>query len=93
MKRKFIPYRTAENTNIPQTDTFYIKMWQTNGFYPVFKFIKEKDNQWAKYLVCLNGNLKNRMEYTTETLKYFFEHNAGIVSDIPMTDHKCYNDK
>jgi len=74
--------------------TFYVKMWQGNGYYPTYKFEYDKEkNLWSEWRkigkVKPEWVLYGKQDY--DFWEYFFEHNTMLISDKPMYNKKQYN--
>ena len=75
-------------------DTFYVKKWQTNGYYPIDKFIwnEEEGEYWVKPFKTkalrktgwVNGN---------EGLLDVLVGNAYIISRSEFNDTKKFSDE
>lgn len=88
-------------TALDSHKTFYAQKWQSNGFYPIDKYVwneaekayehfTEKINAQGKRFWlsrgCPNGGDISNYDW----LKYIFEHNAYALSFDKITDEHHY---
>ena len=84
--------------------TFYAKVWQQNGYYPIKKFVWNDDmNSFEEFVQKTSGWHSWGFAYPTPTevcgkvitnytwWLYIFEHNSYIFSDTPMHDNNTFN--
>ena len=81
--------------------TFYAKKWQSNGYYPIEKYVWNDDEQTWEYF-CQKGNgwhsrglVHSPSEKVTdrEWLEYPFLHVSYILSFNEMIDNYNFNEK
>ena len=77
--------------------TFYAKKWQSNGYYPISKFVYHPDRDAFEQFVQKNSGWRSRGIDETKHITnkdwwgYIFEHNSYKLSFCEMTDNKQYN--
>lgn len=79
---------------------YYVKIWQQNGVYPVYKIICVSETMWIKKSqhIDKNGNLIYK-GFDTPSERYIsepfiqdgIEHGSIIVSEFEMSDWKNFN--
>ena len=81
--------------------TFYVKKWQSNGYYPIEKYVWNDDEQtWEEFVQKGNGWLSYGLVHSPsekvtdrEWLEYPFLHMSYILSFNEMIDNYNYNEK
>jgi len=85
--------------------TFYAKRGQQNGYYPIEKFVWDKEQQaYEQFVQKGDGWYSWGFAYLTPLMVggdttinnygwwlYIFEHNSFILSDEPMSNNKKFN--
>ena len=77
--------------------TFYAKRFQSNGYYPINKFVYhpdrdafeqfvQKNSGWQSWGIAEPEDITNK-----EWWRYIFENNQYKLSFEEMTDNKQYN--
>lgn len=72
--------------------TFYVKHWQSNGYYPIDKYKYNSETKQYERFVNKSDQWRSRGLFDYVYLKYIFEHNACIISFSEMTDTLNYNE-
>lgn len=85
--------------------TFYAKRWQSNGYYPIEKYVWDENEQNYEQFVrktskgkpywrswCFRCAGENSVE-KRERLLYIFKNNPYILSFKPMKDTSNYDEK
>lgn len=77
--------------------TFYRKVWQQNGYYPIERFVwNEEEKAWEQF-IQKTSRWKSRGCYNTDTVSnydwwfYIFQHNLCILSYREMKDNYHFN--
>lgn len=72
--------------------TFYSKQWQSNGYYPIDKFVWDSERGMYEQLTNKSNKWKSRGYYAENNYwQYIFEHNPFILSFDEMTNTRKYN--
>ena len=77
---------------------FYCKSFQSNGYYPIDKYVYHADTDefeqfvqktsgWKSWGISKATGISNK-----EWLRYIFEHNSNILTWDEMTDNYNYNE-
>ena len=82
---KFLDFIHDRNVN-----EFYVKEWQQNNFFPIYKFVKD-GNSWGKYFIKNTGRLCDYGRYTEEQLLYYYHKCSIKIANYEMKDSKKYN--
>ena len=73
--------------------TFYAKRWQSNGFYPVYKFEYNNENGTYTMLLRKGERWVSLSSGDYEWFKNIFEHNAFILTTHCMVNNKHYENE
>lgn len=72
--------------------TFYMKQWQSNGYYPIDKFVWDSERGMYEQQTRKGNSWKSRGYYeTNQYWQYIFEHMECILSFDEMENNKKYN--
>ena len=97
--------RNERNENVKSIldakKTFYAKKWQSNGYYPIEKYVwVEKENTWENFVKKIDGWHSRGLVHSPsedvtdrEWLEYPFLHMSFILSFNEMIDDHNFNDK
>lgn len=74
--------------------TFYAKKWQSNGYYPIDKFVwNNEKNMYEQFVKKSDKWVSHGFRGDNHYWQYVFEHNAFILSFEEMTQTRKYNCK
>lgn len=91
MEKELYKRRGEDITSVPDLDVFYVKRWQSNGFYPVYKIVRE-GGIWKEYWKLHLPQPSLITTYHDEKrLLYFLQNNPMNVSECEMKDDKHFN--
>lgn len=81
-------------TALSSHGTFYAKQWQSNGYYPIDKFVwNNEKNMYEQFVKKSDKWVSRGCRGDNHYWQYVFEHTAFILSFEEMTQTRKYNCK
>lgn len=76
---------------LPQLDTLYLKKWQTDGFYSLYKAVKVAHDDWRVHWHKEGEWSQQFCPFTDESFLKLLRKNDYLVSEVPMYDTDEFN--
>lgn len=83
--------RSVEITELPDREVLYLKKWQGNNFYPLYKATKVGFDEWHVHPLKNSGWSQSFCTYTNSSFLYLIRNNGYLVTDFPMHNDDKFN--
>lgn len=76
---------------LPPLDTLFLKKWQTDGFYSIYKAVKVAKDDWRVHW-NENGQWTQKFcHFSDESFLKLLRKNDYLVSEVPMFNTDEFN--